>query len=1070
MRRKIKLEFLLITVLFVLSGLAGLIYQVVWFKHLSYFLGNTTYSQVIVLATFMGGLAIGSWWWGKKADHSKDALKLFAWLEVSIALYCFLYFPIFELAKEGFITFVKTQGWSSDSSIVLLLKLFVSALTMLIPTILMGGTLPVLVRYLSDRITEVGKNISILYFINSLGAVLGTVIAGFYLLQTIGLKATVYVGATADLLVGLVFLIITYDFFKKRKKIFSENKNLKSSKVNTQTEEKYVITPKQYNIVICIAGISGMCAMIYEVVWLRLLIPVLSSTTYSFTLILAVFITGITLGSLLVYFILPKLRRPFLFLGLCQLFLVLSIALTLPFYEKIPYLIWSVNDTSKIEGQTLSYSWYLFTQFFYTSLVMIVPTIFMGMSLPIASRLAVKRVSRSGGVVGKIFSINTIGTVLGSLIAGLLIIPFFGIKTAIDFALLLNALLFLLVLFYSSNSGWKIRTSTLAILVLSSLYYVISVDNKSWAYSIMTSEISRKVNRKEVPKTFKEFMRFQSNHEEILYYKEGVSGTIVIGRQGENVYLYTNGKGDASSMGDLRTQVSLAQTPMILHPKPESVFVIGFGAGTTIGNVLTHDFVKHAKVAEISPEVIEASKHFSHVNQEPLKDKRLNVIQDDGVSALRLSKTTYDLIISQPSNPWSAGVGNLFTKEFFRDCKDKLKPGGYVAQWFNLYEIDDENLQIILKTAKSQFDYISIWQIGTSDILILCSENKFNFDLDLMLEKYQRVEDKLANVKINSFYTFLSQEFLSWKSQDLISNYIGKTELNTENLPLIEFKTPKAYFLNSTPTEFINLDERDNFENSNLILNQYLKNKEELSDLECFHLGMFQSTSGSEKFGFSLAQKNPSIYIAWGRKELSNKNYDQAINYFKDALKTDSSLIEGYKGIVNSFVKKGDRNEAFEFLQDVIKFNSTTINVELIEFRAELLMNMEKYDLAIKEYKRLLEMFPDHFKYYNSLATIYAKKRDYRKVVEQLDFSLEISEDSESYYKRGFAYGVLNEYDKAIVDFTKAINLNPDYGEAYFLRGRSYLSIGEKEKACEDWNKSKSLGISDSSKFIINNC
>ena len=192
-------QYILVSSLFILSGVAALIYQVVWFKNLSYFLGNTTYSQAAVLATFLGGLSIGAWWWGKRADSTKNPLKLFALLEIAIAVYCFFYVQIFDFTKEVFVDVIINQGLSSESTTVFFMKLIVSSITMLIPTILMGGTLPVLVRFISNRIEEFGKNLTLLYFLNSLGAVIGSVLAGFYFLETFGLKSTIYIAAFVDL-------------------------------------------------------------------------------------------------------------------------------------------------------------------------------------------------------------------------------------------------------------------------------------------------------------------------------------------------------------------------------------------------------------------------------------------------------------------------------------------------------------------------------------------------------------------------------------------------------------------------------------------------------------------------------------------------------------------------------------------------------------------------------------------------------------------------------------------------------------------------------------------------------
>ena len=604
----------------------------------------------------------------------------------------------------------------------------------------MGGTLPVLVKCLSERIDEVGKNVAILYFINSLGAVIGSVVTGFYLLDKFGLTITTYLGASLDFIVGIVFLVIA------TKAKTWESKTEKAEK-STKEIKPFILSPNQQITVLLIAGVSGLCAMMYEVSWLRLLIPILGSTTYSFTIILTVFISGISLGSLIVYYILPRGENPFLTLGLCQVGIVVSIFLSLPFYEKLPFYIWhSIGiDSPEIGG----YENYLRIQYLYVFLLMIVPTIFMGMSLPLASKMIVKSVGKSGESVGNVFSLNTIGTVVGSLLAGLVLIPLIGIKHTVDFAITLNLILATIVVFGKNGLTKVGKIVLIAVLLCSALFYITEVRIERWANSIMLSDIPRFINREKAPENFNDFLKYTARTKErVLFYKEGIGGTVVVGKSGEEVYLFTNGKADANSVGDLQTQSSLGHTPILLHPSPDTVLVIGFGTGHTIGSVMTHPEVKFAQVAEISPEVIEASVHFEHVNETPLQDDRLQLIKDDGVSALRLSPYHYDVIISQPSNPWSAGVGNLYTTDFYKDCKKKLRPGGIVAQWFSLYEMDDKSLKLLIRTVLDQFEFATVWDLGSENILLVCSETPFDYNLNSMKIKYQQVSKYLSKKNV----------------------------------------------------------------------------------------------------------------------------------------------------------------------------------------------------------------------------------------------------------------------------------------------------------------------------------
>jgi spermidine synthase len=1021
-------RLLIVGILFVLSGLASLIYQVVWFKQLSYFLGNSTYSQSVVLATFMGGLAIGAYFWGRRSDNNRNKLKTFAFLEIGIAVYCFLFPFIFGLVESGFISLVQSLGLQSDSLLVLMLKFFVSTLVLLVPTILMGGTLPVLVNYLTREQASIGKNVSMLYFLNSVGAMIGTFIAGFYLIQFLGLRLSLQFGAGLELFVGLIALTL-----------MGQWKTATQTETNEMAERSIkTVAENHARVAYWVAGISGLCAMLYEVVWFRLLIPILSSSTYSFTLIIGAFIGGISIGSLIVYSIDRRIKNHFRLLGICQLAIVFSILVLIPIYGRIPFFVWtSISEDS-------SYIFYLFTQFKWVFLILLIPTIFMGMSLPLAAKVVVQsQKARVGQSVGNVFAINTIGTVVGSLGAGLILIPFIGIIPSLFVGLSLNVIVGL----------WVIRTLQfhvqrfavgVAIGAFLAGFIVNNADIPSWKYTIMLSEVPRKLNRKKPPKTFVEFKKESVKHDEILFYQEGINGTFVVAQSGERVYLYTNGKGDANSHNDLRTQVNLAQTPMILHPHPDSVFVIGFGAGTTIGNVMLHKNVQFAQVAEISTEVIEASKHFEHINHHPLADSRLQLIKDDGVAALKLSPYNYDLIISQPSNPWSAGVGNLFTSDFFRVCKTKLRAGGYIAQWINLYEIDDATFQMVLRTILSEFEYVNLWHIGKSDVLMLCSDSPINRDLLSIKKGYDLIHQHLQPININSFAAFLSQEMIS--SRDIIEKYAGSGELNSQDRPILEYWSPRAYFYNSTPNDFKIMDERREFESSNLLLREYLDHKDYTMN-DILEAGLFQATGGNKEIAFYLADKNPDIYDMWAKKVLDVGN-------------------------IKDYELYSEKAKAIRVSQGVIEVSEIRKGLSLAYYnQGSAFMAQNTLDQAIRYLKAAIRVDTSHVNAYTNLATVYGKKQEYVNAIKLLDRAEKIDpNNAKIYFNRGYAKGFIADEEGAIADFTKCIALDPNNGRAHLLRGQVYLVLKKPDLACVDFKTALSLGENQASQAYQDNC
>jgi predicted membrane-bound spermidine synthase len=812
----------IIATLFIVSGATGLVYQIVWFKYLSLFLGSTTYAQTVVLATFMGGLAIGASLWGRKADRSTSPIKLYAGLELLIGIYCIVYPALLNLAKNAFIATVHAFQLPSDGGTVLLLKLFISVLMLLFPTILMGGTLPVLVRFISQSVEESGKNVATLYFLNSLGAVLGSLLGGFFLIQMVGLQATV-IGA------GVVNILIAGVAFLVGKRV----PTMPALSEATEPEIERSTTDRQALLAVGVAGVSGLAAMIYEVAWVRLLIPVLGSSTYSYTLMLVAFISGITIGSWLVAVFIRKIRNLFGALALCQLGIGLSMALMLPVYGRIPYIYWHLGAILTRSEET--YPIFLILQFVVGFLIMIVPTIFLGMSLPLASRLATRSVVVLGKSVGTVFSVNTLGTVLGSLGAGLVLIPLIGVRHAMEVGFVLN-LLCGIILSYFDEASSKLRRGVLTgcAVVLTGLTISLS---SNWNESVTLTGVFRQFGGNRTPPTsYEEFEKIARSNK-VLFYKEGASATVGVVSGSQNV-LIINGKADASSASDLPTQVLLGQVPMMLHPQPDTVLVIGFGSGVTVGSVLTHP-VKLVESVEISPEVIAASKHFELVNNSPLADSRVRLYVDDALAYLKLATTSYDVIISEPSNPWIAGIGNLYSTEFFEVCKKKLKTHGLMVQWFHLYEVDDETFRLVVRTFRSVFPQVTVWQSMATDVLLVGSSELLGLDEEMLAAKLKigKVKADLARILIPDPATLLSLQMISEKPVRL---YVSSGPLNTEDKPLLEHWAPKAFFVNRGATEITRFDERRVFGHSDLLLDKILA-KRGLTDEEKLNIGMLHA-------------------------------------------------------------------------------------------------------------------------------------------------------------------------------------------------------------------------------------
>lgn len=954
----------IIALLFILSGVTGLIYQIVWFKYLSLFLGNTTYAQTIVLATFMGGLAIGASLWGRRADGVKDPVKLYAFLELGIALYCFLFPTINTVVRELFFDVVHAADLQIGSVPLLALKLTVSVLMLLIPTILMGGTLPVLVKGITANIRDSGTSVAVLYFLNSFGAVVGSLLGGFFLIRMLGLEMTIISAAVMNLLIGAAAFLLARSGHRIEAVLPSQDKQ----------EKEIVFTDRQIRIAVLVAGISGLSSMIYEVIWVRMLTPVFGSSTYSFSLMLIAFISGITLGSALVSKRIRSMKNTFGFLAFCQFGVVISMLLSLPLYGRIPYTFWKLSTILHRSDST--YPLYLTLELIICFLIMFIPTIFLGMTLPVASRIASRSVEQLGKTVGNVFSVNTIGTVIGSLAAGLFLIPTFGIQRSVEIALAVNLIAGALVLTADSITTAARKMMMIALVVAVGSGYTLMAGE--WSKLMFFSGVFRMLVNEQVqpPKSFAEFV-FRTDQKRELYYKEGTTATVGVveanaaGKM-QNV-LIVNGKSDASSVGDLPTQVLLAHMPMLLHPdaSPDSALIIGYGSGVTAGSLLTHD-VRSVDCVEISPEVMEASRYFEHVNGRPLNDPRFKLSLEDANAFLRLTKNRYDVIISEPSNPWIAGIGNLYSVDFFKTCKAKLKENGLMVQWFHLYEIDDEIFKLVLRTFRTQFPHVTVWHSLKNDVLLIGSGAPIELSNELLAERMGNlnVNRDLARVGLNHIPSLLSLQSLSSANA---MDYAGFGPVNTEDAPYLEYNAPRAFFTGRKVTEYRMYDERANVSSEDLFLSSYIKSRP-LTTEDRFKIALVQSDAdrGEPKMAYSLLSSlheelpnDQEVMIRLSVLAGQLGKDSERIGLLKELYRlrpNDPSVISQYAWFLfakergeATYLQPKSVSESEKMMQRCIELTKDTVDVYHIRL-ADMYYATQQFSKAVTHYSRVLAL------------------------------------------------------------------------------------------------------------------
>lgn len=770
---------------FIISGACGLVYEVTWARYLALFLGHTTLAHMCVLAAFMGGLALGSIFIGRMTAGFRRPLAAYGILELVIGLYALASPAIIHAAQSAMIA--AGSGLQPGTPALLAYKLLVSIVVLLLPTVLMGGTFPILMEYYRPRSESAEDKSEWLYLLNCGGAVLGSLIAGFALIPAFGLRSTLTGVGLLNGLLGACAVAVAYA-------VASDSPSPKSH-ADTRASHRHELAMPVY---IAIA-VSGMASMVYELVWIRVFAVTLGSSTYSFTLMLSAFITGISLGSLAVGLIARLRRHPLVSFALAEIAIALTVVLGLPLYERLPYIFW--RWASLLSRTPEAYGLFNLMKYSLCFAVMAVPTLFFGMTLPLAIKSIARRDERIGMDSGFVYGANTLGTLFGALIAGLFLMRTLGLRHSLEAALVVNALAGILLLSVSSLAR-KTAVSIATCIVLVGLIVAMPkwhpVNLSVGTFRFTTS----------APATWADYEKL-SLQIEVLFHREDDDGIVSITRSGAgpDISLQINGKADASSYSDLPTQVLLGQLPLFLKPDARDVLVVGLGSGVTAHSVLTHPDTR-VDCVEISPAVVEASRFFASVNGRVYENKRFNLICEDGRSYVSMTRRKYDVVSSEPSNPWIAGIGNLFSREFYQGVDRVLNPGGLLVQWVQRYEISDDLVRTIIRTMSEVFPYVYVFESNESDFVMIASRDPLSPDLAAMrrLMRIPSVRADLARISTDSLAALLGRQTLCPDAASALAG--GDASINSDDRPVLEFAAPKAQFLGRTCEQFDAADQR----------------------------------------------------------------------------------------------------------------------------------------------------------------------------------------------------------------------------------------------------------------------
>jgi spermidine synthase len=728
----------LLMILFAASGCAALVYEIVWYQLLQLVIGSTAISLGVLLATFMGGLCLGSLAlprYLKRRQH--HPLRVYAAIEVGIGICAILVRILMPLVDWMYVAAVG-HGLSA-----ILFRAILCAIILLPPTFLMGASLPAVARWIQTTPRGVSW-LGLLYGANTGGAVFGCLLAGFYLLRVFDMASATYFAAALNALIGF----ISYSVANVTPGQTSEQDPAAQQSQSKSAPPEIVARPAgtstNWNIYMAVA-LSGASALGAEIVWTRLLGLMLGATVYTFSIILAIFLVGLGIGSA-AGSIISRSVRARAALGYSQLLLVAAIAWTaFALAQSIPY--WPINPLLSHDP------WFTFQVDLVRVIWAIFPaTLFWGASFPLALAAAASKDDDPGRLVGGIYAANTAGAIVGALAFSVILIPRIGTRNSERTLIVIAAISALVVLVpYIWNHRAKFGAALLLITMIGAGYLA------AWTPAVPPSLIA-----------YGRRFLLNLNTSEILYVGEGLNSSIAISRyQDGAIQFHVSGKVEASTESyDMRLQRALGHLAGLVHPNPQSALIVGFGAGVTAGSFVTYPSIQKIVVCEMEPLVPPAAtKYFHNQNYNVATDPRTTIVYDDARHFVLTTREKFDIITSDPIHPWVKGSATLYSKEYFQMAKDHLNSGGVVTQWVPLYESNEETVKSEIATFLDVFPGGTVWANAIDgagyDLFLLGQNGPTKIDIDQLQARldspeYLRVAQSLREVGFNSAIDLLS--------------------------------------------------------------------------------------------------------------------------------------------------------------------------------------------------------------------------------------------------------------------------------------------------------------------------
>jgi spermidine synthase len=776
---------------YVLSGCAALIYEVVWTRLLTQQLGQSVWAVSTVLGAFMGGMGAGALAGGALVGRcgAARALHLYAGLEGVIAVAA-LAMPLSLAAVTPLLAFAYTEAGGGAGFVTA--RLASTVLLLFVPTFAMGATYPLAARAAGDASDHAGSMAATLYAGNTAGACAGAALAGFSFIPLLGLHQTTFVAVTLNLTAaGIAVWLATRagppapagaparpvprrEHTRARRQ---ESKHASSNR-RTRTHPTHPVVTDSARIGIALSALvlTGFAALAHEVAWTRVLALTIGPTTYAFSMMLALFILGLAAGSAAGAWVAARVRRPMIVLAAV---LMLAGAAALAAVPQVHGLTLRVAEL--VRSPQAGFGTVLRAEFALFAWLLLPIAAAFGAAFPLALRIAADGSDSVPRRAALLYGANTLGAIAGSLAAGFVLVPRLGVQRTIEAIALLTVAAGILLLFAIPLRRWIGIAAVAAFAIVGGAVWKAP----RWDVALLSAGAY-----KYAPLVRGPDLEAALSAGTVLFNRDGAAGTVTVRRLAGALTLAIDGKVDASNAGDMQTQKLLAHVPLMLHTRPRRAAIIGLGSGVTLGAALRHPLERVDSI-EISTEVVSAAGFFANDNNHGLADPRSTVIVGDGRTHLLLAPAAYDVIISEPSNPWMAGVASLFAREFFLAARRALAPDGIVCQWAHAYDIKSDDLRSIVATFSSVFPHGTMWLVGQSDILLVASGTEIMPRLPTLLSSFARpgVAEDLARVAIVDAADVLAM-YAGGPAE--LQAYAAGAVVQTDDRNTLEFSAPRA--------------------------------------------------------------------------------------------------------------------------------------------------------------------------------------------------------------------------------------------------------------------------------------